>query len=180
MIQYNVYYVEGCDNRERYQKMIGIAIALCDTLSLIYFKYSYREKYSESVAAIKRTLKKYAIGSDRVSEWPLTEVRDVQNHIYNMVTYGIPRDFTFDLVFERINNLWDWDYPEHPMDPCFYRNGVVFFASSAHEQMNELYLRADGDSLSVNDFESVGLKLTYLRTVSEEEMFHLPIKGPVL
>lgn len=176
MSKYDVYYVDGCENREIYQNMIAIATAFCDTMSLVYFKYKQNEKSSESTKAIKKALGKYKKKSKSVTEWPLTETRDF-GHIYNMVTYNIPHDlpetFIFSDALEMVNTLWDWTYPEYPMDPCFYRNGLIFFASSTHEQMNELYLRSDGDYLSVNDFESAGLHLTYLRTVSEEEIFHL-------
>ena len=172
MEYYDVYYVEGCEDRELYQAMIGFAIALCDTLSLVYFKYKHNEKSSESVKAIKRALRKYAIKSENVLEWPLTETRDT-NHIYNMVIYSIPKDFTFVDVFDMVNTLWDWDYPEYPMDPCFYRNGKVFFATCTHERINELYLNSEGDSLSARDFEIIGLKLIYQGSVSEEQLFRL-------
>ena len=90
-----------------------------------------------------------------------------------MVTYSIPKDFTFVDVFDMVNTLWDWDYPEYPMDPCFYRNGKVFFATCTHERINELYLNSEGDSLSARDFESIGLKLIYQGRISEEQLFRL-------
>jgi hypothetical protein len=176
MGNYDVYYMDGCENREIYQKMIRIATTFCDTMSFIYFKNKQNERSSESAKAVKKHLSKYKIKSKNVSVWPLTETLD-RNHIYNMVTYSIPRfapdAFSVDNVFGMVNTLWDWQYPEYPMDPSFYRNGVIFFATCTHEEMNELYLRSDGDSLSVKDFESVGLKLTYLRSVPEERLFHL-------
>lgn len=176
MSKYNVYYVDGCENRELYQKMIAIATSFCDTMSFIYFKYKQNERSSESTKAIKKALLKYKIESNKVNRWPLTETKDF-GHIYNMVTYNIPFDlpeaFTFSDILEMVNSLWDWNYPEYPMDPCFYRNGLVFFASCTHEKMNELYLHSEGDSLSITDFESMGLKLTYLRSVSEDQLFHL-------
>ena len=176
MSKYDVYYVDGCENREQYQKMIAIATSFCDTISFIYFKYMHNECSSESTKAIKKALQKYKIGSKKVTAWPLTETRDY-GHIYNLVTYNIPHDlpktFIFSDALEAVNTLWDWSYPEYPMDPCFYRNGLVFFASCTHEQMNELYLRSEGDYLSKKDFESMGLKLTYLRSVSEDQLFHL-------
>lgn len=178
MNYYDVYYVEGCQDRELYQKMIRIAITMCDTLSLIYFKYKHNEKTTETAKSIKSALRKYAIKSEKVFQWPLTETRDY-NHIYNMVTYTIPRDFNvesvFDIVsvFDMVQTLWDWDYPEYPMDPCFYRNGKVFFATCTHEHINELYLNSEGDYFSVKDIESIGVKLYHQGRIPEEQLFHL-------
>ena len=176
MSKYDVYYVDGCEEREIYQKMIGIATAFCDTMSFIYFKYKQNESCSESIKGIKKALLKYKIESKKVTKWPLTETKDF-GHIYYMVTYNIPHDlpesFTFSDTLEMVNSLWDWNYPEYPMDPCFYRNGLVFFASCTHEKMNELYLHSEGDTLSKKDYESIGLKLTYLRSVQEDQLFRL-------
>lgn len=171
---FNAYYVEGCDNRELYKKLIGVLLACCDSYSLIYFKYRECEKLSKSTDTIKRALEKYKIESRKTLQWPLTKTLNEQNHIYRMVVYKIvPLDFSVLSVLCSVNTLWDWGYPDYPMDLCFYRKGLVHFASCTHERMNELYLNADGDSLSTKDFESIGLKLRFLRHIDEGKMFHL-------
>lgn len=38
MGNYDVYYMDGCENREIYQKMIRIATTFCDAMSFIFLK----------------------------------------------------------------------------------------------------------------------------------------------
>ena len=171
---YDVYFVDGCEEREQYLNLIRILFACCDTYSFIYFKYRENEKTSFSTKKIQKMLSKYKIQSRRASRWPLTVTSNDQGHIYRFVTYRIDHsDMEVLSAFELPNSLWEWDYPESPMDLCFYRNGRVFFASCAHEQMNELYLNSEGDTLSAADFESIGLKLYHLRKIPEEKLFLL-------
>ena len=48
------------------------------------------------------------------------------------------------------------------------------YQQTVYERLNELYLRHNGDTLSVMDLESIGLKLEFLRRVPEEALFRLP------
>ena len=177
-MEYDVYYVDGCEDPERFHTFLGILQILGDAFSLIDFKYRQNEKTSETAKAVKKGLARYQVSSRKVSHWPLTETRD-ENHIYRMRTYrysplDINESFKILDVLETVGCLWDWDYPAYPMDLCFYRDGRVLFASCAHERLNELYLRHNGDTLSVMDLESIGLKLEFLRRVPEEALFRLP------
>lgn len=54
MSKYDVYFVEGCEDRELYQKMIGIAMPFCDTMSLVYIKNKQNDKSPDSTKAIKK------------------------------------------------------------------------------------------------------------------------------
>ena len=174
MKTYDVFYVDGCEKQAQFQSLLRILLAYADNFSLIYFKYHENDKTPETTKIMKKRLSKFAVDSRLVTYWPLTWTRNYQNHIYRMVTYRIGQSVEDILtVFESLDSLWNLDYPQYPMDLCFYRNGRVLFASCTHEEINELYLCQE-DPLSKKDILQIGLELYYRRAMSEKELFLLP------
>ena len=173
MAEYKCYYVDGCEQSKVWQLFQRILLAYSDAFSLIFFRYSTDEAWSQSVSGIYRDLCQYKINEQKVTEWPGTRVLG-DRHIYDMVMYRI-EGISFEImdVLERVDTLWKWDYPDYPMDICFYRNGTAWFASSAHEKWNAFYLQSGDDNLPlVSDIESLGVKLEYKGKVTEDQMFH--------
>jgi len=86
-----------------------------------------------------------------------------------MITYKAELDII--PIIETVDTLWDWYYPNYPMDPCFYKNGRAWFVTSTHERWNALYL--DNSMLHfVPDFESLGVTLIPRAKKEERERFY--------
>lgn len=170
-MKYNRYFVEGCEQKDISRSFIRILLACSDAFSLIYFRYKENEKQKKSTLKIKKKFAPYKLCSKEVTEWPGTKLYgNEQGHIYQMETYSI--DMAMLPVFDSVDTIWDWDYPQFPMDPCFYRNGYAWFSISTHEHDNSLYLREDESVPSVLDLESFGLKLIPQGEVKESELFY--------
>ena len=83
-----------------------------------------------------------------------------------MRTYRVSFDSLEAL--EAADSLWDWDYPEYPMDLCFYSHGYAWFASSVHEHWNALY--TDKANM-IRDLISVGLQVSLTGETDEKDIF---------
>ncbi len=155
-----IYYVDGCENKDVFQMFMKVLIGCSDSFSLIYFRYKENEKPKRGVSKIKKGLLPYRISSKKVDAWPGTKIlENKQGHIYQMETYvADPNQIP---IMEQVDTLWDWSYPRFPMDPCFYRDGHVWFLSTTHENINKLYLE-ENSFPSADDLESIGLKLVLL------------------
>ena len=141
-MKYEVYYLEGLEDKTIWNKLTGMLFAFSDTFSLITFKYHQNEKASPTTTKILKEVSRYRIGSRIVKKWPSTEILGDQKHIYRMNLFridlnGIDKLFS---VFEQVGTLWDWDYPDYPMDPCFYKNGYAWFSVSTHEHECQVFL----------------------------------------
>ncbi len=157
MRYYNKFYVDGCEDSLISRDFLRAVLACSDAFSLVYFRYRENEKLSNSARQIKKDLSSFQLHSQYVSEWPGTKTQNDRNHLYRMVTYRADIDIL--PVIERVSTIWDWDYPQYPMDPSFYRNGYAWFVVTSHERMNTLYLEESNSVPSVMDLESLGLSL---------------------
>ena len=170
MIDYKSYYVDGCESKKISHLFLRAILANSDAFSLIYFKFRENEKFSKGVSGMKKRLAPYKIDSRDVTEWPGTKLlSNEQNHIYRMETYQVDMDVL--PVLEEVDTIWDWDYPDYPMDPCFYKNGYVWFAVTAHEHANTLYLRDSENFPLAADLESIGVSLIPGRKVEQSALF---------
>lgn len=98
-------------------------------------------------------------------EWPNTETMDMK-HIYKIVFYR--SDIECLEVLMQVERLYEWDYPNAPMDLCFYREGYCWMAVTAHEQMAYLYTDNKNE---VEELQNLGAKLTLEGTA--KELFYL-------
>ena len=173
MIKYDCYYVEGCEKKDTWHLFQRVLLAYSDAFSLVYFKYQDNETQSVGVSQINEELSQYEMDERIVTEWPGT--RHINGRYnYRMVTYRIDSSvFNVMDTLEKVDTLWDWDYPEYPMDICFYRNGIAWFATSAHEHWNALYLLTDGSFPLASDIDSIGIHLVFQHKVVEADIFHL-------
>ncbi len=170
-VQYDAYFVEGLEDSEKWRGFLCCILASCDAFSLIFFKYRQNEKCSLPTTEVRKRLARFKLDSRIVNEWPSTQVQNEQKHIYRMNTYR--SDNGVIPVFEQVGALWNWDYPDNPMDPCFYKNGVVRFASSSHEQWNELYLVPKRDDWMLGNLEDLGISLVPTGKKDESQLFRL-------
>lgn len=152
------YYVDGLEKPEISHRLFRVLVSYSDTFSLIYFRYKQNERPSKTTSTIKKELGPFQLNTRITLEWPGTKILgNQQGHIYRMVTYR--SCFEVIPVLEKVNSLWDWDYPMYPMDPCFYKDGVAWFSSSTHEHWNKLCLWDDENYPLAADLESIGVIL---------------------
>ncbi len=170
MSEYQVYYVENCENPDISRKLLCFLFAYSDAFSLIYFRHNKYEKLSHNVTRIHKELAPYELDVCNVNEWPGMKTRNTNRHIYRMITYKI--DSNAFTTLEEVGSFWNWDYPDYPMDISFYKNGRAWFYTSAHERDNGMFIkRGEQDSL-ITDMNSIGLKLTLKETANETQLFY--------
>ena len=60
----------------------------------------------------------------------------------------------------KANDIFDWCYPQFPMDLSFYKEGYAFFASCAHERLSWFFSDSDEE---VNTLKELGTDITVQR-----------------
>lgn len=168
-MDYNSYFVDGCEKKETFRLFLRALLANSDAFSLVFFRYKENEKPTKTVSTLKKQLTPFLLNSRLVTEWPGTVVRNEQGYIYRMNTYKASIDVL--PILETVETLWDWNYPKYPMDPCFYKNRYVWFSVSAHEHWNTLYLNTNYNYPLVSDLESLGVSLIPGKKVNDSNLF---------
>ncbi len=167
---YSSFYVDGCENKDTFHIFTRAILACSDAFSLVYFRYFENEKPSKGASFIKKGLSSFKLNSRIVNQWPGTTIlKNDRGHIYRMITYKA--DIDVIPIIETVDTLWDWCYPNYPMDPCFYKDGRAWFVTSTHERWNALYLN-DNMLKFVSDFESLGVTLVPKTKKEETELFY--------
>lgn len=161
------YYVEEFKNKESYLAFIRYMLLNSDTFSLIYFKYIESEKTKKSVKEVKKALEHLKIYSCNTLKWPGTETTNNDHHIYRMIIYNSLLDA--EKVLNKVEQIYEWQYPQLPMDLCFYKNGYAWFASCAHENLNWLYTN---EISVVEDLKTLGVDLFFRKDVDESILFY--------
>ena len=146
------YYLAEFKSKERYAKFIEYMLKHSDFFSVIYFRYNEREPLKRSVKQIRDELRKYKIYSKNTKEWPGTVTRD-EKHIYRIAYYRSDMKCLETLV--RVGGLFNWDYPNAPMDLCFYKDNYCCLQSTAHEYSASMYI----ESNEAKFLESKGIEL---------------------
>ncbi|HCJ14490.1 MAG TPA: hypothetical protein DHV77_04555 [Erysipelotrichaceae bacterium] len=72
---------------------------------------------------------------------------------------------------DEVGSMWNWDYPDYPMDPCFYKNGLAMFFLTCHEKLSTIYLRKNEGYPTISELESIGLNLIFEGTVPESKIY---------
>ena len=145
------YYIEKLKNEEQYVEFIEYMLKNSDFFSVVYFRYNERESLRRSVKQIRDELRKYKIYSKNTKEWPGTVTRD-EKHIYRIAYYRSDMKCLETLV--RVGGLFNWDYPNAPMDLCFYRDNYCCLKNTAHEYSASMYIEPDEKNfLELNGIE---------------------------
>ena len=126
-----------------------------ESFSLIYFRYRENEKMKQKTRIIFSNLKKFKIYSKSTQKWPNTETQDT-SHIYKFVLYRADIE-CLDILMQ-VTDIYGWDYPDAPMDLCFYREGYCWLSITAHEYMAYLYT---DNREEVEELRNIGADLTF-------------------
>lgn len=149
------FYLEEFKSRKVYIEFIKYMLEHSDYFSLIYFKNKENEKVKVKVKQIADSLKGFKISSKNTQKWPNTETCD-KKHIYKLVFYN--SDIKCFEPLTRVNDIYEWDYPNAPMDLCFYKNGYCWLAITSHEHFAYLYTN---EKKEVEELSDLGAKLFY-------------------
>ena len=164
---FNCYYVDKCEQKDISQKFINAVFHYSDAFSLIYFQYEKGEKMKKSTRNIKNALNPYKLESRTVLEWPGTITMD-NRHIYRMITYRTDKNVLPILL--SVDTIWDWNYSRYQWILHFIKMGTLGFML-LHEHINQLYLREDNSFPSVDELESLGVKLIPDKSIDESCIF---------
>ena len=160
------YYLEDFKNKEQYCKFINYMVENSDKFSLVYFKYSENGKVKSTVKEMEKLLRPYKIFSYNGNQWPSTVTLNENNHIYKITLYKVAPGV--EEILTKPNDLLDWDYPNLPMDLCFYKNGYSWFASAAHEHYASVYLETKQEYLNLID---LGIDMSFVKDVDQSKLF---------
>jgi len=171
MKYYNKYYVEGLESKNVSHDFLRVIAAYSEAFSLVYFRYKEDEKLKKSTSEMKKKLSPFQLKAQNVTEWPNTQILGNDGgHIYRMVTYRTDMDMI--PILEEADTVYDWDYPQYPMDPCFYKDGYAWFVVTSHEYFSILYLGEEGSFPLISDLEGVGVTLIPQGRVAETELLY--------
>lgn len=148
------FCLEEFKNKKQYRQFIKYMLLHSDFYSMIYFKHRENEPLKRNAKKLRDSLKKYEIYSENTKEWANTTTIDERN-IYNIVFYYSKIECLN--ILAQIGEIYAWDYPNAPMDLCFYKNGYCWLSITAHEEMAYLYT---DDEKEIKELESIGAKLT--------------------
>ena len=146
------YYLEELEDKEQYAKFIEYMLRNSDFFSVIYFRYNEWESLKRSVKQIRDELRKYKIYSKNTKEWPGTVTMD-EKHVYRIAYYRSDMKCLETLV--RVGGLFNWDYPNAPMDLCFYKDNHCCLLNTAHEGYSKMYIEEKEEAF----LESMGIDL---------------------
>ena len=146
------YYIEKLKNEEQYVEFIEYMLKNSDFFSVVYFRYNERESLRRSVKQIRDELRKYKIYSKNTKEWPGTVVMN-ETHVYRIAYYR--SDIKCMGTFVRVGGLFNWDYPNAPMDLCFYKDNYCCLLNTAHEGYSKMYIEEKEAAF----LESMGINL---------------------
>ena len=89
-----------------------------------------------------------------------------EKHIYRIAYYRSDMKCLETLV--RVGGLFNWDYPNAPMDLCFYKDNYCCLLNTAHEGYSKMYIEekeaAFLDSLGINLCEITAWYVDYCVT----------------
>ena len=160
------YCLDAFLTKEKYIDFIKYMLSKSDYFSLIDFRYKKNEPMKKGTKLIFEALKKYRVYSQYTEKWPGTETFDTDN-FYKIIFYKADVEAYESLTI--VDNIFDWYYPNAPMDLCFYRNGFCWYESAAHE--GEAYLYVD-DLDEIYEIEKIGLN-TWWSGESNDDLFKL-------
>lgn len=131
-------------------------IIIENTLRFILFNEI--EIFEKNSSKFAESLEKYLIKQRHNPEWPGTKVFDDEGMMNDQYTYDINfysiNPYTKEKLLS-INSLYSWKYPYYPQDLAFFKNGKCLLASTAHEEMCEIYCE---DEEEYNYLKSIGIE----------------------
>ena len=73
---------------------------------------------------------------------------------YDYIIRVYRADMAAEKILQKPKSLFDWNWPSYPMDLSFFKDGVCWFATTAHEKVACVYTEADA---LLEDLRKIGL-----------------------
>ena len=162
------YFLDDFLTPDQYRQFIELMVTKSEYFSLVYFSKTEGERKKAGVKAIYDKLKSAKVAAWRRNSWPRTWTRNDSGHVYRLVLYhSVPQVIP---CLSQPGSLFEWQYPDAPMDLCFYRDGYCWFAVTAHEGEAVLYT---DDTHIVEYIRNLGTGVYCHGEVSEADLFLL-------
>ncbi len=147
-------------NGNAYDKLIALLLKKCDTFTFALPNFSketvteknhvmFPEKeigdveYVENGTNFDAYQKRVAPKIELIRSHIVKEYCDVEYgtslYGYEHEIYVVKIDESLNMAFFENEGLHEWLYPNYPEDLCFYRNGICFLETVAHESYTFLY-----------------------------------------
>lgn len=156
-----VYEIQKDVKRKAYQNFIHYAIEHSDAFMLVEYKSS--EKTGKSYYQTFEELEKFQIKErgkeNNIWKWPnmeamYDELRAEYCEPYDYIIRMYRADMAVEKVLQKPKSLFNWNWPDYPMDLSFFKEGVCWFATTAHEK--NAYIYTDSNDL-LQDLKQLGL-----------------------
>ncbi len=173
----NVY---GDVKGKTYLKLISYLVQRCDAVTFLlpnYNKIHVTEKNINMFDDERIGHKYYDDPKDDSFQAYLSKIDDflmlAKNHLiksyedieycgdiyeHDSVIYVLRSNEELLPFLTKINNLYDWMYPDAPMDICFYSKGKVYMRTVAHEHICDIYTSSREE---INYIKKLGINFTF-------------------
>ena len=104
------------------------ALAEFDAFSLVWREDT---EFADSAKQFEEKLKPYLLKEERTNCWPGTQVLYKSSIVR---TYLVSQDSIH--VLKCVDSVFEFVFPHYPEDLAFYQDGILVYASIAHEKYN--------------------------------------------
>ena len=114
--------------KKEYKMLLEKALAEFDAFSLVW-----REdmEFDDSAKQFEEKLKPFLVKEERTNCWPGTQVLYKSSIVR---TYQVSQDSIH--VLKCVDSVFEYVFPHYPEDLAFYQDGMLVYASIAHEKYN--------------------------------------------
>lgn len=150
------YLINSFSSKEAYVSFINYAVTHSDYFSLVYFRYSEKDRVKKSIKEIHNKLQKHKVCVKRGGRWPEVIVSPENKHVYKVVLYKSDTDVI--PILSVVNSLQEWEFPQYPEELCFYRDGICWITT--------VHLYTDNNN-EINYLSELGIELTKLGSTDD-------------
>jgi len=159
------YWISEFSNKQAYDSFIEYMLLNSEYFSFVYFGYGTNPKMKAGLREIKNDLQKYQVHSQKTLNMPGMITLDT-NNTYRIAIYrSTPEVYN---VLTKEKDIFDWDYPDRPMDLAFFRDGYAWFISVSHEMY--AYFITDNED-EIEHLKSLGVNIIDVDDTREGSIF---------
>lgn len=133
------YYLDEFQNRENYVKFIAYMLEHSDFFSVVFYRSRRKDPSKGSSREFKDSLRRYHLHSEEVKGWLGPEIRDES---YCMIAYYYSDPACLEAL-SKVDDIFEWYYPNAPSDLAFYRDGYCWMQVSVYEELGMMFLEKE-------------------------------------
>ena len=146
------YYLDEFRNRENYVNFIAYMLEHSDFFSLVFYRSRKTDPLKRSSREIKDSLRRYHLHSEKMKEWPGPEIRD-DSCCETAYYYSDPACLE---TLSKVDDIFEWYYPNAPANLAFYRDGYCWMWISVYEELGAMFLGEE----EAEELKELGVNLT--------------------